>query len=1347
MVFAEDTASDSLGITSAHGAQAVHQTVVLRRLPVVLEAQACQGEQMGSDQPSKNQGEPGDQITIDNISESEAIALGRGAMAIKAGGNVTIFNGQVLFQVLGGVDRALASHIRIRAFQSLINERTEGFVGREFIFRAIDRLLLDQTFTCGYIVIQGEPGIGKTALIGELVNRYGYVHHFNIAAQNIRSASEFLANVCAQLIARYELNYAALPEEATKGSVFLSQLLAEAAEKAGDRPVIVLVDALDEAEDTELPAEANRLYLPPTLPVGVFFIITTREEYDYRLAVDRREDIYMKDDDPQNVEDVRRYMLSFIAQHQAVMDLRINEWGISESEFVQVVLEKSQGNFMYLVQVLRDISSGKLSKDTVGEIRKLPQGLLDYYKRHWRVMKARDPIYFTQHQQPVVCMLATVREPVTVSQLAEWTKLSPTDIGQVIVEWYEFLDVDEPDEGERLYRIYHASFQDFLREEVGLSAYHQVIAATALGKINQETSARVNNPVAVLSNYELRNLVGHLENAEQLQDVHYLLALETRTEHNAWYEAKERHGDIKGYLADIKRAWQLAARESTRTLHQDGPRTHLALEVRYALISATMNSLAANMPATLLVALIQHNIWSCEQGIAYASLVPNPSERMEALVNLAEVCASSREQSFRAALAAAQSIEDIYWREAAIAALAPRLPPHLQHYVLARQPVGVRSLIMSYSGRSGGKEVDSQTLQPPREDTLQEQLAATLSMDETARVEKLTALLPRLNGQMLSNALQVATSIKDVFKRTLAVTQVVLRQVELGLLDDALRASTEIAFTHNRAEALSRFIHTSLEMSPDAVLREGLPAVQNISNPYWRAAALAELVSRLPALQRGDILLEALTATRTIGDVDQCDAVVSSISTCLCQSGAVDAAVAAVQAIQSEHWQAAALIAMASQVPDATVEKLLSIARTMTDLTWRVHTLVHLAPRVPELSRSVVFAEVLEHAMELEDQNLCKAITDLAPHLPEPLGRRGLRYALDAALASADEHRRAEMLATLALYLPAEMLSEALSSVQTMADEEDRSQVMALLAESFATSGQTSIAYDLAMHRIIDPYWREEAFTRVAQRLATSSHLQASLEVVRHITYDHWLVAVLAAQAPIASKAQLATLIRRARSIGDLLWRAIALNKLYPYVSKVLQESIQQEVFVTLRMLRDSDAWEATLVEISPDLPAPLLDEVLQMTEQLESSKPRVATLERLLLRLCALGRAQQALEMAQATTDPYMRARLLTQLLTHLTSEQRRFVLTEVCEIIQALPDARQQLHVVLLCTPYLDIIPIDSAYSCWDHLLRSLGTWDRQTMLAALENVLALLVRLGDLTLLIDVVHTIQEIHRWWP
>ena len=389
-----------------------------------------------------------------------------------------------IFRLLTEAPAPLSPHLKVLDFERLVEERTRNFVGRDFIFRAIDERLEDSEFPSGYILIRGEPGIGKTALLSQMVKTRGYVHHFNIAPQNIRSTRAFLENVCAQLIVRYQLDHATLPPEASEDSAYLGQLLAEAVASNDDEPVVVLVDALDEAEDVGLAANANRLFLPQVLPPRVFIVMTSREQIDYRLDVDQRDDIYVRDDEPQNLDDVRSYIRNFLRAHQAQMAERITAWNLDADEFVVLLTDKSQGNFMYLVHVLADIRTGRLSPQTIDNIRDLPRGLRAYYQRHWRTMRAQDQERFERIYEPVLRILATVREPVTVAAVEEWTNVEPARVRDVIRDWRPYLNEERTATGELLYRVYHSSFQDFLADEgVGLKPYEEKIAMAALAKI------------------------------------------------------------------------------------------------------------------------------------------------------------------------------------------------------------------------------------------------------------------------------------------------------------------------------------------------------------------------------------------------------------------------------------------------------------------------------------------------------------------------------------------------------------------------------------------------------------------------------------------------------------------------------------------------------------------------------------------------------------------------------------------------------------------------------------------------------------------------------------------------
>ena len=393
-----------------------------------------------------------------------------------------ISKGDTLFSKFAG-DQDLSQNILVREFQTLVNERTRNFVGREYIFDAIANQIASSEFPSGYILVHGEPGIGKTSIIAQLVKSQGYLHHFNISTQNIRSISRFLSNICSQIILRFDLDYNQLPENATKDSGFLIKLLSEASEQKTNRPIIILIDALDEVDDLGLSPNSNRLYLPSALPDNVYFIVTTREQANYRLLVDNRQDIYIKDNDPKNTEDINTYIKKYVDENESLLSKRTPSWGNFKSELVNTLTIKSQGNFMYLVHVLRDIRDGKILLLSSDHIKNLPVGLRQYYQRHWQLMRAQDKNYFDAYEKPIICILATVKESIDFDQLLEWTHLSDIEIRQTMDKWREFLNIDINTQGKQVYRIYHTSFQDFLSEEVGLKPFHELIVESALRKI------------------------------------------------------------------------------------------------------------------------------------------------------------------------------------------------------------------------------------------------------------------------------------------------------------------------------------------------------------------------------------------------------------------------------------------------------------------------------------------------------------------------------------------------------------------------------------------------------------------------------------------------------------------------------------------------------------------------------------------------------------------------------------------------------------------------------------------------------------------------------------------------
>jgi hypothetical protein len=270
----------------------------------------------------------------------------RDKMAIETGQGVQVgdYGHQTnIFGLFTNATPSLSAHIRSSEFRALVEERTTAFVGRDHVVRAIEAAFADPTFPSGYIILRGEPGIGKTALMSHLVKRWNSIHHFNISTQNICTVRDFLSNLCAQLIVRYNLDVSTLPPHATSDSGFLSELLWHASNKSSDQNIVIVVDALDESDHDSLTSGANCLLLPVTLPPRVYFVVSSREGHHGRLVVDREKSIYLREEDPHNLADLEAYIGVTLRKHRTLMMQRIAEWSVDETTFVKTLCAKSEG--------------------------------------------------------------------------------------------------------------------------------------------------------------------------------------------------------------------------------------------------------------------------------------------------------------------------------------------------------------------------------------------------------------------------------------------------------------------------------------------------------------------------------------------------------------------------------------------------------------------------------------------------------------------------------------------------------------------------------------------------------------------------------------------------------------------------------------------------------------------------------------------------------------------------------------------------------------------------------------------------------------------------------------------
>jgi hypothetical protein len=348
-----------------------------------------------------------------------------------------------------------------------IDSKTRDFVGRGYIFDEVDQFINEQDN--GYFLLVAKPGFGKTALLAQWAKMHGYVSHFNIASSNITTPGSFLGNVCAQLLARFNLPDRDWPEHATQNPTFLENILHEISVKQPGRKVVIAIDALDEADRQH--STVNPLYLPQTISNGCYFVITTKEDQETKkppaLHAEPQHFKFFEEQDELNKADIRCYLNTRLERPE--VQGYIHHYGLRDRDFVEQLSERSEYNFMYLHYVMGEIEAGRL-RDR--EFQELPAGLKQYYRDHMQRMRDADSDAWFSYGIRILAALAAFQVPLTPRQIREASGLTdpddPAHVHDVLLRWSQFLDEESIwYSGKQYtgYRLYHSSFREFLEHQ------------------------------------------------------------------------------------------------------------------------------------------------------------------------------------------------------------------------------------------------------------------------------------------------------------------------------------------------------------------------------------------------------------------------------------------------------------------------------------------------------------------------------------------------------------------------------------------------------------------------------------------------------------------------------------------------------------------------------------------------------------------------------------------------------------------------------------------------------------------------------------------------------------------
>lgn len=470
-------------------------------------------------------------------------------------------------------------------FSAFLYEKRRDFCGREWLFDELDAWCTAQQAERALLIV-GNPGTGKSAIVAELTNRDvdGRIIGFHCCQADAEQTLEpwrFIRSLAAMIASRVEPFAEALRSPRVKAALseanckddpvssFENGILGplETIGPPDDGVRLLLVDGLDEAL-THRAASFNIVSLLATrverLPKWLRLVATTRKD---PAVLNRLQGLRAREldaQDPRNLKDIEAYVTRRLESPDLVEHL--HSAGTTGAAVAARLLERSEGNFLYVRQALDGIARHEFQPDRLDS---LPPGLFGFYQGYFERQFPDEASYAPARK--VLQIITAAQEPLSPAQLAEATGMESRDELPGVLRQLSVYLPNRPDaDGRPFYAVFHKSLADWLTApelrgsmySINRVAGHETLADLCWSEYRKGMSS--------VSPYALSHLPTHLAATgrwELLEQV--LTSLD-------FLEAKTNAGLAVDLMMDLRRAVEVmpAGRPHRRILRLLGEAIH-----------------------------------------------------------------------------------------------------------------------------------------------------------------------------------------------------------------------------------------------------------------------------------------------------------------------------------------------------------------------------------------------------------------------------------------------------------------------------------------------------------------------------------------------------------------------------------------------------------------------------------------------------------------------------------------------------------------------------------------------------------------------------------------------------